>query len=204
MVAAVLAGEVAGRWLVANLPFFDQVPRRAQGGPDAWPALVVAAEVAVALLLARLGWRAVRALRVAAAGERMVRLRQHAAARPTPTIGLSPRAWLASFTAMAVLYVVPTSMAEASAGPWPLVAALWQTQALPVFAVLAAVVAVLWRTVSGWLAALERYGELLGSVIRSARAAVCAVRRRGRCADGAPRSRFGVAFQCRPPPAASA
>jgi hypothetical protein len=202
MVAAVLAGEVAGRWLVAHLSLLDHVPRRAAGGLDAWPAIVVAAKVAIALLLARLAWRAARALRVAAAGERILRLRRPAV-RPMPTIGVSPRAWLASFSAMVALFVFPTSSSELAAGPGALFGPLLHTEALPVFAVLALVVAVLWRTVSRWLAALERYGELLCDVIRSARGSLL-VSRRAHCADRAPRSRFGVAFECRPPPSALA
>lgn len=198
LVVAVLSGEVAGRWLVANLPLVDDVPRRRHGGLDAWPILVVVAKLGIGLLLARLSWRLVKAHRVARAGERLLRRRQLRASRPQPTIGLSPRAWLASFVAMSVLYLVPTSYGDISREP--LITPWLHAQALPVFAVLAVVVAVLWRTISRWLAALERYGESLRQLIRSPRVRATAVRSDYVCSR-APRSLFGLAFQSRPPPA---
>lgn len=195
-----LAGEVAGRWLLAHLPLVADAPRRAERGLDAWPALVIAAKVGTALLLARLAWRLVKARRVAAAGERLLRSRRSRVARPAPAIGLSPRAWLASFAAMSLLYLLPTSSGEIADGVGPLLAPWLHTQALPVFAVLAVVIAVVWRTISRWLAALEHYGERLQRLIRSACRATCSGRRAS-VARPAPRSLFGVAFESRPPPA---
>lgn len=201
LLVAVLAGEVAGRWLATHLPLLGDVPQREHRGLDAWPAIVVAAKLGIALLLARLAWRLVRAHKVVTAGERILRLRRSRGARPAPAVGLSPRAWLASFAAMSLLYVVPTSSGEISGGCcWPLVTPWLHTQALPVFAVLAVVIAVLWRTISRWLAALERYGERLRSLIRAACRAL-GMGRRTSVARLAPRARFGVAFQSRPPPA---
>jgi len=195
----VLAGEVAGRWLVTHLPFVGHVPQRAHVGMDAWPAVVVGAKIGIALLLARLAWRLVKAHRLAVAGERMLRIRRWQARRPLPAIGLSPRAWLASFAAMSILYLVPTSSAELTGGGcWPLVTPWLHTQ-VPVFAVLAVVIAVLWRTLSRWLTALERYGERLRSLFRFVRAPLSV----GRCTSAAtqsPRALFGLAFECRPPP----
>ena len=197
---AVLAGEVAGRWLAAHLPLVGDVPRRGHGGLDAWPLIVVAAKLGVALVLARLTWRTVKALQVAAAGERIGWLSPVGHRRPLPAVGLSPRVWLVSFTAMSILYLAPTSTREVSSGCWPLVTPWLHTQALPVFAILAVVVAVLWRTVSRWLTALERYGERLRHQLRS----------RGVLLFGlgpespdsrAPRARFGLSFESRPPPA---
>ena len=174
------------------------MPRRRHGGLDAWPTLVVLAKIGIGLLLARLSWRLVKAHRVAAAGERLLRRRRVRTSRPQPTIGLSPRAWLASFVAMSVLYLVPTSYGEISNEP--LVTPWLHAQALPVFAVLAVVVAVLWRTISRWLAALERYGERLHELVRSACVGT-AVARTEYIGCRAPRSLFGLAFQSRPPPA---
>lgn len=193
-----LAGEVAGRWLAANLPLVGGTPSRTHDGLDTWPFLVVGAKLGIALLVARLSWRLVQAHRVARAGERLLRATRAHAARPTPTVGLSPRAWLISFTAMSLLYLVPMNTGEIRAG-WPLLAPWLHTQALPVFAVLAVVIAVLWRTISRWLAALEDYGEQLRTLIRvTGRAPGTAWRRS--VARFAPRALFGVAFQSRPPP----
>ena len=201
LLVAVLAGEVAGRWLAAHLPLVGDVPRRGHGGLDAWPLVVVAAKLGMALVLARLTWRTVKARRLAAAGERIVRLSpgvRHR--RPLPAVGLSPRVWLVSFTAMSLLYLVPTSTEEIASGCWPLVTPWLHTQALPVFAILAVVVAVLWRTVSRWLAALERYGERLRREVQS-RGVVLFGLRPESPDSRAPRARFGLSFESRPPPA---
>lgn len=167
---------------------------------DAWPGMVVGAKIGIALVLARLAWRLVKARRVAVAGERLLRIRPVGTTRPQPTIGLSPRAWLASFAAMSVLYLTPTSAGELSSGCWPLVTPWLHTQALPVFAVLAVVVAALWRTLSRWLTELERYGDRLQRLVRSMRTTL-QVRPWLRVADWTPRTLFGLAFESRPPPA---
>lgn len=200
LLVAVLAGEVAGRWLVAQIPVAGNVPRRAHGGHDAWPAIVVAAKIGLALVLARLMWRLLRARRVVCTGERLLRIPTRQARRPRPELGLSPRAWLVSFTAMSGLYVMPTSTGEIGSGCWPLVAPWLHTQALPVFAVLAVVVALIWRTVSHWLTALERYGQRLEGLARRASASL-SVRRIARSPKRTPRALFGVSFESRPPPA---
>ena len=197
---AVLAGEVAGRWLIAHLPLVGHVPERGHGGMDVWPAVVVAAKIGVALLLARLAWRLARAWRMAAAGERVLWRQRVHAARPGPAVGLSRRAWLASFAAMSGLYLMPTSPGEITSGYWPLVTPWLHTQALPVFAVLAVVVAALWRTLSGWLTALERYGERLHRLFDRIRG-VLPIRRWLSAASRTPRALFGLAFESRPPPA---
>lgn len=200
LLVAVLAGEVAGRWLVAHLPPVADAPRSAPRGLAAWPGIVVAAKIGLALLLARLAWRLVQARRVARSGERLLRIACSRRTRPGPSIGLSPRAWLASFTAMSLLYLVPTSGDEIGAGAWPLAAPWPHLRALPVFGLLALVIAVLWRTISRWLGALEAYGERLQSLIRSTYGPAPAIGRT-HVAHRAPRLLFGVAFESRPPPA---
>ena len=197
---AVLAGEVAGRWLIAHLPLAGDVPKRVHGGIDVWPAVVVAAKIGIALLLARLAWRLAKARRMAAAGERVLRLHRGHALRPRPAVGLSPRAWLASFAAMSGLYLMPTSLGEITSGCWPLVTPWLHTPALPVFAVLAVVVAALWRTVSAWLTALERYSEQLQRLFGRIRNEL-RPRRWCSAASRTPRALFGLAFESRPPPA---
>lgn len=196
----VLAGEVAGRWVVATVALADHAPRRSHGGGlDAWPAMVIGAKIGIALVLARLLWRLGRAHRVARGAECVARAFGQRSLRPRPTVGVSARAWLGSFSAMSVLYVLPSTSAEATAGCWPILTPWLHTQALPVFAVVAVVVAVLWRTVSRWLAELERYGECLRQLIRSSRAPT-RLRWRPRSVVLAPRTLFGLAFECRPPP----
>ncbi len=197
--ALVLAGEVVGRWVVVRLPLLGHAPGRHHGGVDAWPVLVILAKVAVALLLARLAWRLSRALRLARPRERVHRALGRDCSRPAPEIALSPRAWLASFVGMAALYVIPTSSAEVANGCWPLLTPWLHTQALPVFALVAVGVAILWRTVSRWLAAVERYADELRALVRP-HVRSAAPRRLGHAVLGSPRSRFGVCFESRPPP----
>ena len=196
--ALVLAGEVAGRWLTAQIPAVG-TPSRHPGGVDAWPAIVILAKVAMALLLARLAWRLSRALRLARPRERMLRALGRRRSRPSPELGLSPRAWLGSFAAMAILYVVPTSTAEVTDGGWPLLSPWLHTQALPVFALVAVGVALLWRTVSRWLSAIERYAVELHGLTYPHVLATSPARCR-RSAPRSPRSRFGASFESRPPP----
>lgn len=199
LLVAVLAGEVAGRWLVGNLSLVEAVPRRQPRGLDAWPAVVVAAKVGIALVLGRLAWRLARAYRAALAGERILVRRGIRAGRPLLTVGLSPRAWLSSFVAMLCLYFVPTSTSDLSAGYWQLAASRLHPQALVVFALLAIVIALLWRTIGHSLDALERYGDRLQDLIRATYRSRSIVRRVS-AACRAPRSLFGGAFQSRPPP----
>jgi hypothetical protein len=99
---------------------------------------------------------------------------------------------------------VQTDAERLSAGRWPLLAPLLHTSALPVFAVLAVVVALLYGAVSRWLADYERYA--LATVASAHRLASRRVQPRPRPAAATvapPRRLFGLAFECRPPPAAA-
>jgi hypothetical protein len=105
-----------------------------------------------------------------------------------------------------VLYLVHADIESVAAGRWPLLAPWLHTYALPVFAVLAVVFALAWRFAS-WLyeieefatRTLERVRRILGATVRGR------VRRRfpRPADDSAPRRRFGLAFECRPPPLAA-
>jgi len=87
-----------------------------------------------------------------------------------------------------------------SEGRWPLLAPWLHTAALPVFAVLSVVVALVYRAVENWLSDYESYARetaarasrLLGS-LPAPRPTVGEL--------VAPRSLFGLAFEVRPPPA---
>jgi hypothetical protein len=75
------------------------------------------------------------------------------------------------------------------------------TAALPVFAVLSVVVAVVYRAVESWLSDYESYAR--ETVARATRlsAAALSVPRTSLDELVAPRSLFGLAFEVRPPPA---
>jgi hypothetical protein len=78
------------------------------------------------------------------------------------------------------------------------------TYALPVFAAVSVVVAVGWRF-ARWLHDVEEYAYRTLARVRRLLTAPFAlpVRRARPTADAAPRRRFGLAFECRPPPLAA-
>jgi hypothetical protein len=110
-------------------------------------------------------------------------------------IELSARLWLASFLATSAIYLVQI---DAERGGTPLLAPWLHTSALPVFAVLAVFVAVLYRSVEVWLRDYEHLAAHAAACMRKI------VRERTAPIDlhlaAAPRQRFGLAFESRPPP----
>ena len=118
-------------------------------------------KLGVALLLARLAWRFVRAHAAARAGRRVLAaVGADAAPLPRLRLDLSPRLWLLAFLATSTLLPRPDRRrAGRLGGRWPLLAPWLHTSALPVFAVLAVLVALAWSAVARWLADYERYAE---------------------------------------------
>src|SRR5438132_7941816 len=111
-------------------------------------------------MLARLAWRFARAHAAAQAARRLLAAVASRPSRPPRIrVVLSPRLWLASFVVTALFYLVQTDAERLSSGQWPLLAPWLHTSALPVFAVLAVLVAVVWGVVAGWLADYERFAE---------------------------------------------
>jgi hypothetical protein len=120
--------------------------------------------------------------------------------RPKVRIELSPKLWLGSFVATSLIYLVQMDAEGISSGRWPLLAPWLHTSALPVFAVLSVVVAVVYRGVEQWLAEYETFAY--EAARRAARAAAALPAPRPSLTELiAPRSLFGVAFEVRPPPA---
>jgi hypothetical protein len=123
--------------------------------------------------------------------------------RPLPKVrlALSPRLWLFSFAATALMYLVQTDSESAATGRWPLLAPWLHTSALPVFAVLSVLVAVCWSAIASWLADYESYARdtvaqarlLCGKMALPAPHAAPV-------SESAPRRLFGLAFESRPPP----
>lgn len=197
-----LVAELAGRSLTYRLDLGRHVSSPGNTSADYYPALLAGVKVGIALLLARLAWRLVRALfaeraarrLLASVGARPVRV-------PRPRLRLSPRLWALSFALTSLIYLVQTDAEQIAAGRWPLLAPWVHTSALPVFAVLAVVVAVAWGAVAGWLTAYERFAEAaVARVLRLADAAAAHAVRLLQVSDLAPRSLFGLAFESRPPP----
>jgi hypothetical protein len=196
-----LVAELVGRSLTHRLDFGRHVAAPGYAGADYDPFLLAGVKVGIALLLARLAWRfarahsAARAARglLAAVGSRPSRV-------PRVRVVFSTRLWLASFLVTALFYLVQTDAEQLSSGRWPQLGPWLHTSALPVFAVLAVLVAIGWGIVAGWLAAYERFAEAaVAHANRMARVSTPAPAQHTTAARP-PRRLFGLAFESRPPP----
>ena len=147
-----LVAELVGRSLTHRLDVGRHVAPPSYSGADYYPFLLAGVKVGIALLLARVAWRFVRARAAARAGRRLL---SALGARPASRalrvrLELSPRLWVLAFATTSLLYLVQTDAEQLSAGRWPLLAPWLHSSALPVFAVLAVVVALVYGAVSRW------------------------------------------------------
>ncbi len=201
----VVVAEVAGRSLTAHVDRLFHVAPLAPSGASYYPLLLVILKIVTALACAALLARSTRAWAAADAGERLLAAIGHGHERRVPRFrpGLSPRIWLAAFAATSVIYLVHADAEEAAAGRWPLLAPWLHTYALPTFAVLAVAVAALWR-VAGWLYDVEDYAastiDRARRILSAAFGALPVPHPHAAGTDAAPRRRFGLAFESRPPP----
>lgn len=197
-----LVAELAGRSLTHRLDVGRHVAAPGYAGADYYPFLLAGVKVGIALLLARLAWRFARAHSAARAARRLLAAVGSRPSRaPRVRVVLSPRLWVASFLVTALFYLVQTNAERLSTGRWPLLAPWLHTSALPVFAVLAVLVAIGWGIVAGWLADYERFAE--AAVAHANRAAQVSAPAPAHSTTAArpPRRLFGLAFESRPPPA---
>ena len=196
----VVVAEVVGHSLTAHVDRAFHVQPLAPTDTSYYPFMLIVAALTCAALLAR----ATRAWAAADAGDRLLATIGHGSHRRAPRFrpGLSPRIWLAAFASTAVVYLVHSDAEQAADGRWPLFAPWLHTYALPTFAVLAVAVAALWR-VARWLYEVEDYA--VSTIARAHRIIAAAFHaqlaphpRAGD--DAAPRRRFGIVFESRPPP----
>jgi hypothetical protein len=120
---------------------------------------------------------------------------------PRIRIELSPRLWLAAFVVTSVFALVHIDADRAATGRWPLLWPWLHTSALPVFAVLAVLVALAWGAVSRWLNEYERYAR--DTCAWAERLVGVSVPPRPQPSERVflpPRKLFGLAFESRPPP----
>lgn len=194
-----LAAELAGRSVTHRFDIGRHVRAPGYAHTDYYPFLVGAVKVGVALLLARLAWRFAKARAAARAAKRLLGA---VGARPSRTprvrLELSPKLAALTFALTSVVYLVQANaegVAASPLSPWV------HSSALPVFAVLAVVVALLWRAVAGWLADYESYAAQAVAAARLIAA--------GEDTPAVPRPPvsvstvrrlFGVVFESRPPP----
>jgi hypothetical protein len=197
-----LMAELAGRSLTHRLDVGRRVGQVSYAHTDYYPFLLAGVKVAVALMLAHLAWRVAKAHLAARAARRLavalgVRSMRRA---PRVRIELSWRLWLLSFVVTASLYLVQADAEQIAGGSWHLLGPWLHSSALPVFAVLSVVVAVVFRTVELWLADYEELAANAIELVRCLTKTAVVVRRWLVSARRAPRSLFGLAFESRPPP----
>jgi hypothetical protein len=197
-----LVAELAGRSLTHRLDVGRHVDSRPYSGAEYYPFLLAAVKLGIALLAARLVWRFVRARRAArTAGRVLHAVGSNAAPLPRVRLDLSPRLWLAAFLSTSTFYLLQTDAEQVASGRWPLFAPWLHTSALPVFAVLAVLVALAWGAVASWLRDYERYAADTCALAESIRACGQPLRTaRTETAAAPPRELFGLAFESRPPP----
>jgi hypothetical protein len=198
-----LVAELAGRSLTHRLDFGRHVAAPSYSGTDYYPFLLAGVKLGVALLFARLAWRFVRAHSAARAGRRVLAT---VGSRPAPPprvrLDLSPRLWLAAFLTTSIFYLVQHDAEQAAAGRWAPFSPWLHGSALPVFAVLAVLVALAWSAVASWLSEYERYAQDTCARAGRIRTASPTPRsQRTETASAPPRKLFGLAFESRPPPA---
>jgi hypothetical protein len=202
----VVVAEVVGRSLTARVDGRLHVEPVANTSASYYPFLLVGVKIAAALGLAALLARATRARAAADAGERLLAALDQRHARPGPRLQprLSFRVWLGSFAATSTVYLLHTDIEGIAAGRWPLLAPWLHTYALPIFAILSVLVALAWR-LARWLHDIEDHAErTLAHVRRILNTAFRERPARFRPTDDtAPRRRFGLAFESRPPPLAA-
>ncbi len=196
-----LVAELAGRSLTHRIDVGRHVGAPSYAGTDYYPILLAVVKGGIALLLARLAWRLLRAH---AAERAAVRLLGGRARRPRLRLVVSARLSLTFFVLTSVIFLVQNDAEGAAAGRWPLLSPWLHSSALPAFAVLSVLCALVWSAVRGWLADYEQYAQ--ASVARALRLAGGRDPRmvRPRLVLAAPpRSIFGLAFESRPPPLAA-
>jgi hypothetical protein len=198
-----LAAELLGRSLTHRLDIGRHVEAPGYVRSDYYPFLLAGVKIGVALLLARLAWRFVRARSSARTGRRLIAAVGARPGRTAPRVRLtlSVRLWFLSFLVTALIYLVQTDSESAATGRWPLFAPWLHTSALPIFAVLAVLVALCWSAVREWLTAYERYAEQTVAHARRLAVALAPPAPHGAPVSAlAPRRLFGLAFESRPPP----
>ncbi len=194
LVLLALIAELAGRSLSHRLDFGRHVSS-SYAGAEYYPILLAVVKVSVALMLARLAWRFVKASRILAA--------HGAGCRPRVRIELSPRLWLVTFLVTSAIYLVQMDAEGISTGRWPLLAPWLHTSALPVFAVLSVIVAVVYRAVEQWLGDYETFAYKTALRAQRRPAGVLPTPHATLADLVTPRSLFGLAFESRPPPFAA-
>jgi hypothetical protein len=195
-----LAAELVGASLTHRVDLGRHVRSPSYSHTAYYPALVAAVKVGLALLLARLVWRLARAHATERTARRVLGVGTSDV--PRVRITLSPRLWLAFFAIPATAFLVQTDAGRVTHGRWPLFFPWVHSSALPVFAVLSVLLAVIWSAVQRWLAEYESYAEGVAERARHlGRIRPAGVSFPRIVLAVPPRRLFGLVLDSRPPPA---
>jgi hypothetical protein len=196
-----LVAELAGRSLTGQVNVGRHVESPSYAHADYYPILLAVVKGGIALLLGCLLWRVLRAR---SAERAALRLLGGSSRLPKVRIALSARLFLSFFAVTSVIFLVQSDAERAEAGRWPLLSPWLHSSALPAFAVLSVLCAVVWAAVRGWLAEYEEYAQAtVARALRLAGRAVLRVPRPSVAVAAPPRHVFGHAFESRPPPLAA-
>lgn len=179
----VLAAELAGRSLAYRIDVGRHVGRVSYADASYYPVVLLCVKVGAGLMLARLVWRFFQARRVAAVLRTAPRLR----------LQLSWRLWLASFLGTTAVFLLQTNAERA----------VLHSSAVPVFAVLAVLVAVAYRAAEQWLGDYERIAAVAVALLQRVATHRPALARPRHRTELPPRRLFGLDFESRPPPLAA-
>ena len=175
----VLVAELSGRSLTHRIDVGRHV-RVSYHDAAYYPFVLVAVKAGVALMLARIAWRFFGARRVASLLGAAPRLR----------LELSWRLWLGSFVGTTGVYLMQTNAERA----------VLHSSALPVFALLAVFVAVIYRSAERFLGEYERIAATALAAVQHIASHRPALARPHTAVAVPPRRLFGLAFESRPPP----
>jgi drug/metabolite transporter (DMT)-like permease len=175
----VLAAELTGRSLTHRVHVGPG--RVSYADASYYPVVLVCVKIGVALMLARLARRFFQARRVASLMGAAPRLR----------LELSWRLWLLSFLGTSGVFLLQTNAEHEAV----------HSSALPVFALLAVLVAVVYRTAERWLGDYEQIAALALALLQRAATHRPPLDRTADIEAAPPRRLFGLTFESRPPPA---
>ncbi len=199
-----LVVELTGRSIIVRLDRVLHVAPLATPTDSLYPFALACVRALAAVAVAIIAWRIVKVRSTASAGGRLLGGLGHRPREvPRLRLSLSPRLWLASFIATTVWFLIQNDAGRISNGSWPLLGPWLHTYALPVFALLSALLALAWGAVRTWFVEVESYVEETYRHARTLLRLRAVSRRRARpSGDRAPRHLFGLAFESRPPPCA--
>jgi hypothetical protein len=155
-------------------------------------------KIGIALLAARLAWRLARAFAIGRTARHVPGVVTGGVPRARFT--LSPRLWFAFFAVTALTFLVHADLDHVAAGRWALFFPLIHSSALPVFAVVSVVLALLWSVVQRWLADYEQFVEDAVRLARSLSSRSPRTPFPHVLLAVPPRRLFGLVLDSRPPP----